>query len=665
LVAEIVNGDGQGGRSLRDAAMRSLGLACDNLGKRQSADGSWRGDYTGPTFLLPMYVALCHAAQSELSPERSKKMRAHLLGAQNADGSIGLYPGGPGSVFTSALGYAALRILGQPSQGTSMMRLRDWILAHGSPLASGSWGKFVLCTIGLHEYEGLHPIPPELWLLPYRLPIHPGRLWCHARQVYLPMAWLYGKRATGPVSGLIREIRDELYGEDYDQIKWRHHRNRVSPSDNYRPLTPEYRIASRILGVLETVLPRRLRERALRKVMEHIRYEDKSTSHIGIGPVNATLNTLVHHFSQPAGDEFARSMRALEYYLWVDGDELRMQAYNSSQLWDTSFALQALHAAGELPGGASDEDVLKRAYGYVCQNQILEDLADHDRFFRHRSRGGWPFSTLAHGWPITDCTSEGLKAALIGERLGLGAPIGHRRVHDAVELILSWQNTDGGWATYERTRGGRWLERLNPSQMFGDIMIDYSHVETTSACIQALADVRRWDSDHLAEAVGPAIRRGARFLADAQRQDGSFEGSWGVCFTYGTWFAVSGLIAAGVPLSSPVIRRAGEFLIGIQKPDGSWGEAPESCPSRAYVEHSNGQVVMTAWAVLTLCRAGHGESAATTAGVQFLLDRQLHDGGYPRESYAGVFSRTVMINYDNYRHYFPLWALAEWLRCAS
>lgn len=26
-------------------------------------------------------------------------------------------------------------------------------------------------------------------------------------------------------------------------------------------------------------------------------------------------------------------------------------------------------------------------------------------------QGGWPFSTAAHGWPISDCTSEGLKAS--------------------------------------------------------------------------------------------------------------------------------------------------------------------------------------------------------------------------------------------------------------
>ena len=43
-----------------------------------------------------------------------------------------------------------------------------------------------------------------------------------------------------------------------------------------------------------------------------------------------------------------------------------------------------------------------------------------------------------------------------------------------------------------------------------------------------------------------------------------------------------------------------------------------------------------------------------------LLKRQAADGSWPRESMVGVFNRTCLINYDNYRHYFPLWAVAEW-----
>ena len=35
------------------------------------------------------------------------------------------------------------------------------------------------------------------------------------------------------------------------------------------------------------------------------------------------------------------------------------------------------------------------------------------------------------------------------------------------------------------------------------------------------------------------------------------------------------------------------------------------------------------------------------------------------EPIVGVFNRTCLINYDNYRNYFPLWALGEWPASAS
>ena len=55
----------------------------------------------------------------------------------------------------------------------------------------------------------------------------------------------------------------------------------------------------------------------------------------------------------------------------------------------------------------------------------------------------------------------GLKAALIlaelGPKLG-GQPLPAERLFDAVNVILSYQNHDGGWATYENTRSFHALE---------------------------------------------------------------------------------------------------------------------------------------------------------------------------------------------------------------
>merc|ERR1719502_2658435 len=100
------------------------------------------------------------------------------------------------------------------------------------------------------------------------------------------------------------------------------------------------------------------------------------------------------------------------------------------------------------------------------------------------------------------------------------------RFFDACNVILTLQNSDGGFATYENNRGYGWYEWLNPSEVFGDIMIDYSYVECTNASIGALAAFHKAFPDHRTQEVTSAIRRARQFLLDIQRSDGSWYGSW-------------------------------------------------------------------------------------------------------------------------------------------
>ena len=295
------------------------------------------------------------------------------------------------------------------------------------------------------------------------------------------MAWLYGKAATVTEDALIRELRTELYGGSWRSIRWEDHRDSVAGADAYRPPRRALGLANKAMGLVQRVGVPAAREKAMREVFDHILYEDRVTSFIDIGPVNKVLNAFVHHFDSPGGDSFRRAFAACDLYLWDGHDGTKMQGYNNSRLWDTAFATQAILAT---PYANQHAPMLEKAYGYLRENQILEDVPEAKRHFRHPSRGGWPFSNRAHGWPITDCTSEGLKCALALEnRFSPEIPEDLQRA--SIRLILSWQNEDGGWATYEKQRGGAWLEALNPSQVFGDIMVDYSYVECTSACIQA------------------------------------------------------------------------------------------------------------------------------------------------------------------------------------
>jgi hypothetical protein len=45
---------------------------------------------------------------------------------------------------------------------------------------------------------------------------------------------------------------------------------------------------------------------------------------------------------------------------------------------------------------------------------------------------------------------------------------GRDRLEDSIELLRCFHNPDGGWATYEETRGGEYYEYLNPAEVFGE-----------------------------------------------------------------------------------------------------------------------------------------------------------------------------------------------------
>lgn len=80
------------------------------------------------------------------------------------------------------------------------------------------------------------------------------------------------------------------------------------------------------------------------------------------------------------------------------------------------------------------------------------------------------------------------------------------------------------------------LQLINPSETFGDIVIDYSYVELTSACVTALTAFQERHPAHRTDEVSRACREGKAYLLREQRPDGSWYGSWGVCFTYAAWF---------------------------------------------------------------------------------------------------------------------------------
>jgi squalene/oxidosqualene cyclase-like protein len=570
----------------------------------QTEDGHWAGDYGGPMFLMPGLICVLYITKTPFPAGRREGMVAYLKNHQQNDGGWGTHIECASTMFGTVLNYVALRLLGESADEPYMKRGREFIHKYGGALYAPSWAKFWLAVLGVYEWDGINSIPVEMWHLPRWFPFHPGKLWCHCRMVYLPMGYLYCKRFKPDVKNdpTLTSLQQELYPQKYDTIDWDAFRQTCADIDEYSPLNPIMKVAQDFLAVYERVLEKTpilqsLRKSAIDFSIDYIHAEDIQTNFIDIGPVNKALNMLsvwVDGGCKSDNERFQRHVARVDDYLWVAEDGMKMQGYNGSQCWDTAFATQGIIESGL---ALNYKNCLQQTYSYFNRTQIKNDEDNRDYYYRHISKGGWPFSTAAHGWPISDCTAEGLKAVLSihgSEKIRSIIPTDKRispeRLYDAVNVILSYQNEDGGWATYENNRGYGWYELLNPSEVFGDIMIDYSYVECSSACITALKSFHLQHPNHRKEEVLASIARGRDFLKSIQRKDGSWYGSWGNCFTYGTWFGIEGLVAAGEPLNSPAITNAVRFFLSRQNPNGGWGENYLACVNKSYTTEGTGKV---------------------------------------------------------------------------
>lgn len=631
----------------------------------QMGDGHWAGDYGGPMFLMPGLLIACHITRTDLGRERKSEMMRYLRNHQNEDGGFGLHIEHHSTMFGTALNYVSMRILGAEADDPDCVSARAWIEANGGAGGIPGWGKFWLSVMGVYDWEGVDPLTPEFWLLPYALPVHPARFWCHCRVVYLPMSHLYGRRAVGPIDSLVLQLREELYGQPYKDVDWAAQRGRCCPVDVYSKRPKLQRVLWEGLVLFEKIWfpgKQALRNWALEETLELVANEDENTNFIDIGPVNKTINFLCRWFDDPQSPAVAKHIDRLKDYLWLAEDGMKMQGYNGSQLWDTAFSAIALTTVGKEIMEPFTE-TLTLAHDYVDISQVQVDVPNRERYYRHQSKGAWPFSTVDHGWPIADCTGEGLKAALALESatwVPKRSEISRSRLEDACDMIISYQNPNGGWATYELTRGPEWLELMNPSEIFGNIMIDYCYCECSASAVTGLIEFRKQYPDYRSKEVERAIESGIAYIKSVQKPDGSWYGSWGVCFLYGAVFSVDALVRYGeTAATSPVLDKACRFVLSVQKDDGSWGESYMSSQDHVYTQSDEGHVVSTAWAVLVLTQAKWPDQLPIARGVRFLMASQEENGDWPQQSISGVFNHNCMISYSEYRNIFPIWALAE------
>lgn len=629
----------------------------------QAEDGHWPGSYAGPMFLLPGLVIGSYVTRMTFQEEERLEIIRYLLNRAHAeDGGWGIHIEGPSTAFGTALNYVVLRILGVSADHPALVKARGTLHRLGGATHVPQWGSFWLSILNVYDWEGNNPIPPELWVLPEWLPFHPSRWWTHCRMVYIPMCYLYGIRWSMPENDLILALREELYTQNYYSIDWPAQRNTVAEIDLYVPHSTLLNVANLALGAYENCVHPAIRRKALDICYKQVIYEDENTGYQDLAPVNMMMNCIVRYAEDgPDSQAYKKHMKARADAMWVCEDGMFMGGTNGSQLWDIVFIAQALVESG-LGAEEENRECLSKALQWLDQCQIKENPKFMKEGHRHPTRGAWPFSTRTQGYTVSDCTGEGLKAVIYIQEHVPGMPklVSERRLCDAVDIMLGMQNADGGFASYEVIRGPGWLELLNPAEVFGDIMIEHSYPECTTSVITALSIFTKHYPHYRVADIEHVTKRAVEFLHNAQKPEGGWYGSWGICFTYATQFALESLSLVGeIYTTSKSARRACDFLVSKQRADGGWGESWESCEKIAWVEHKDSQVVQTAWATMALIYGRYPHPEPIERAVRLVMSGQNPDGSWPQEALEGIFNKTVTIAYPLFKSSFSIWMLGK------
>lgn len=477
------------------------------------------------------------------------------------------------------------------------------------------------------------------------------------RQVFLPMSFIWSRRWTCPLTPVTKSLRDELYTKPYASIDFLAERNSISPYDNFHPKTALLNALNWALVYIHDPFTRFnfLKQRAEGWVYKLMEMEDNNTVFANLGPVNGPMNTICRYIQEgPTSINFRHHLDRLHDFLWMKSEGLLVNGTNGVQTWDTSFLIQAVVDSG-LAADPRWKPMLLKALEFLDDQQILEECDEREVCYRQQRRGAWAFSTREQGYTVSDCTAEGLKSVLLLQSMTDHYPtlVSVQRIEWAIDVLLTMQNASGGFASYERTRGNPdLLERLNAAEVFGGIMVEYDYPECTTAVLLALGTFTKMYPEYRAAEI-VKVREGAvKYVRDAQRPDGSWFGSWGICFTYAGMFALASLATVGETYeNSERVRRACTYLLEKQGEDGGWGESYKSCELGKWVPHPDGsQVVQTAMATIALMEAGYPDRRPLEKAARLLMKRQLNNGEWPQEAIEGVFNKTWYVPHP---HFFP------------
>ena len=658
-----------------DAALdRSIDAAAEWLVKRQKPEGYWVGRLESNACMEAQWrLALWFMGleKHHLAPRLAESLRQ----SQSPDGSWRIYYGAPaGDINTTVEAYAALRCEGDTPEAPHMKRARDWILAKGGLRNIRVFTRYWLALIGEWPWEKTPNLPPEVIWFPKWFPFSIYNFAQWARATLMPIAVLSARRPCRPLP--VANRLDDLFpggraAFDYEL-----------PGKPGADLWDGFfRGADKVLHALHSFGVKTGLSLGRRAAVKHalewiIQHQDADGVWGGIQP--PWIYSLMAVYAEGYATDhpvLAKGVGALDDPRWrVDiGAATWIQA-STSPVWDTELGLMALDDAHLLDRHPA---AVEKGVQWLLDQQVKRP-GDWQVKVPGVKPGGWAFEYKNYFYPDTDDTAVALivlaqfrndpkwKARGIDEAIGLG-----------LDWLVGMQCKGGGWGAFDKDNDKKILTKI-PFCDFGEAL-DPPSVDVTAHIIEAFGKLGH-DQTH------PAVKRAIEWTLKEQEKDGSWFGRWGVNYIYGTGAVLPALEAIGFDMTRGEVSRACDWLIDRQQADGGWGESCASYMDASMSGRGKTTASQTAWALMGLVAAKREKDRnAIGRGLAFLIERQ-KEGTWEEPEYTGTgfpgygvgqtiklsdpllkerlkqgpeLSRAFMINYNLYRHYFPLMAMGR------
>jgi len=636
--------------------------------ERQHEEGFWVGMLESNSCMEAQWILAMHFLGIEDEKKRAG-MVASILNEQRADGSWEVYHNAPaGDINTTVECYAALRSAGYLPDAAVLSRAREWIFARGGLSQTRVFTRYWLALIGEWPWSATPTLPPELICTPLWFPFNIYHFASWARATIIPLSVLSARRPVRPLPPKAR--LDELYPEGRGIFDYR-----LTPKKRFFSWESFFFMADRLLSRYVEFPIQPGRGLAIRLCLDWvIKHQDADGAWGGIQPPwiysLMALHTEGYGIDHPV---VANGVKALDAHWSYERDGgLYIQA-SESPVWDTVLTLQALLDSGRAP---ADCPAMTRAIDWIVQKQVTAP-GDWQVKVSSVMPGGWSFERANDSYPDVDDTAVAILVLARAKSAHHNPTVIEYAIKRAVRWILALQSSNGGWASFDRDNTNSLLTKL-PFCDFGEVL-DPPTVDVTAHVVEAMAYLGWTIQDR-------PIARALAFIKEQQEEDGSWFGRWGVNHIYGTAAVLPALAAIGEDLSAKYVSRAGDWIAAHQNADGGWGETPAS-----YVEDSlrgvgDSTASQTAWALMALLAIPTSNyHQSIQAGIDYLLAMQCegtwHEPQYTGTGFPGygvgsrlhgeTHDRTVsiqqglevgrgfMINYNLYRHYFPLMALSR------